>query len=50
MVERHPFRLDDAATYPLFTPELIEMMRDLLSSSHQEEVATSITVRARKPA
>lgn len=49
-MERHPFRLDDAATYPLFTPELIEMMRDLLSPTHQEEVATSVTVRARKPA
>jgi hypothetical protein len=30
IVERHPFQLDDASGYPLFTSELIDMMRRLL--------------------
>lgn len=48
IVERHPFGLDDAAPYPLFTPDLIELMGDLLSPARQAEVATAITVRADK--
>lgn len=50
IVERHPFKLDDASRYPLFTPDLIELMRDLLTPEQQAEVATGITVRAVKPA
>ncbi len=48
VVERHPFRLEDAARYPLFTSELIDMMREMLSPSRQAEVATAITVHAVK--
>lgn len=50
VVERHPFGLADAVDYPLFTPDLIELMRELLGPEQQEEVATGITVRAVKPA
>lgn len=50
VVERHPFGLSDAVEYPLFTPDLIELMRTLLSPEQQAEVATVVTVRATKPA
>lgn len=50
VVERRPFRLEDAARYPLFTPDLIELMTDLLTPEQQAEVAVSVTVRAVKPA
>lgn len=49
VVERHPFSLDDASRYPLFTPDLIELMHSLLSPGHKAEVATSITLIAQKP-
>lgn len=49
VLERHPFGLAHAALYPLFTPELIELMRELLSPDQQAEVATAVTVSARKP-
>lgn len=50
MLERHPFQLDDATRYPLFTQDLIDLMRDLLTPEQQAEVATAITVVATKPA
>ncbi|MEX1004726.1 MAG: hypothetical protein WD990_02150 [Acidimicrobiia bacterium] len=50
VVERYPFGLEDAAQYPLFTPDLIDLMGDLLSPAQKAEVATSITVTARRPA
>lgn len=49
VVERHPFRLADAARYPLFTPDLIELMEELLPVERRDEVATGVTIRARKP-
>ena len=49
VVGRRRFSIDDAARYPLFTPELIEAMRDLLPPEQHGEVATSITLVARKP-
>lgn len=48
-VGRRPFGLRDAARYPLFTPDLIDLMRDLLPPDRQDEVAMSVTVTARKP-
>ena len=48
VVERHPFRLDDASEYPLFTPDLIALMHELLSPAQKAEVATSITLVAQK--
>jgi len=50
VAERHPFRLDDATRYPLFTPDLIALMRAQLSPRRQAEVATAITITAVKPA
>lgn len=47
--ERRPFGLQDAADYPLFTPDLIDLMRRLIPPERQAQVATAITVTARKP-
>ena len=49
VLERHPFRLDDATRYPLFTPDLIVLMRRLLPAEQQDEVAVAVTVSAHKP-
>lgn len=48
-MERHPFKLDDAARYPLFTPDLIDLMKRTLSPERQAEVATAVTVTAIRP-
>ena len=48
MVERRPFSIDDAAHYPLFTPEVIGLMHELLDPAHKDQVALAITVRAEK--
>lgn len=49
VVARHPFGLADAVDYPLFTPDLVELMQRLLTPEQQAAVATSIVVTARKP-
>jgi arsenite methyltransferase len=43
------YGIEDAARYPLFTPELIEVMRKTISSDRQARVATGVIVKARKP-
>jgi arsenite methyltransferase len=45
-----PFGIDDAARYPLFTPEVIELMRRTIPPDHQDHVATGVIVKARRPA
>ena len=45
-----PYGIEDAARYPLFTPELIDVMRTAIASDRQAHVATGVIVRARKPA
>jgi arsenite methyltransferase len=45
-----PYGIDDAAKYPLFTPELIELMRRTISPGHQDHVATGVIVKAHRPA
>lgn len=49
ITHRRPFSIDDASQYPLFTPDLIVRMRDLLSPELQAEVAIAVTVIAGKP-
>jgi hypothetical protein len=41
--------VDDCARYPLFTPQLIDRMRQLLTPERQRAVARSIVFTARKP-
>lgn len=45
---RIPFGIDDVAQYPLFTKELIALMRDLIPREQHHNVATSVTARARR--
>jgi arsenite methyltransferase len=45
-----PFGIDEAALYPLFTPEVIEVMRRTIPSGHHDHVATGVIVKARRPA
>ncbi|HXF97144.1 MAG TPA: hypothetical protein VNJ46_00855 [Gaiellaceae bacterium] len=44
---REPVSIDDLALYPLFTQELIELMRALLPPERQGAVATAVVVTAR---
>jgi arsenite methyltransferase len=45
---REPVSVEDLALYPLFTSELIELMRTLIPSDRQHAVATSIVITARR--
>lgn len=47
--ERRRFSIDDTARYPLFTPDLITVMRETLAPDQHDEVATAVTLIARKP-
>ncbi len=47
VLSREPRSIDDIAMYPLFTPEVIELMRRLLPVERQERVTTAVIVRAR---
>lgn len=44
-----PQSIDEASHYPLFTDEVIELMRAALPSEQHDHVATSVIVKARKP-
>ena len=48
-MDRKPLSIDDCALYPLFTNELLRLMRTLISASKQTCVATAIVVKARLP-
>jgi arsenite methyltransferase len=47
--ERSMLTLDDVALYPLFTPEVLSLMRRVLPEDTRRHIATSVIVRARKP-
>jgi arsenite methyltransferase len=47
--EREPVSVDDLALYPLFTTELLELMRTLIPRERQQAVATAIVLTARRP-
>lgn len=49
VLERAPLGLDDLARYPLFTPELLALMRDLIPADAQRRIGVAIVVRARHP-
>ncbi|HET8526520.1 MAG TPA: hypothetical protein VFM81_07765, partial [Actinomycetota bacterium] len=44
-----PYGIEDVARYPLFTSEVIEVMRRTIPSERQDHVATGVIVKARKP-
>jgi arsenite methyltransferase len=43
---REPCSIEDIALYPLFTEELIGLMRDLIPPERQLAVATSVIITA----
>jgi hypothetical protein len=43
------FGIEDAALMPLFSPEVIEVMRRTISGDQQNRVATSVIIKASKP-
>jgi len=45
--DRTPWGIDDLALSPLFTDELIELMRRLLPPDKQRSVATAVVIKAR---
>jgi hypothetical protein len=47
--ERISYGVEEAALYPLFTPALIELMRELIPPARQATVAVSVIAKARKP-
>ena len=44
-----PFGIEDAALIPLFTQEIIEVMRRTIRADHQDRVATAVIIKAVKP-
>ena len=48
--ERQPFGIEQAAIFPLFTDEVIELMRKLIPAERWDAVAISVIAKARKPA
>lgn len=49
VLEREPLGVEDCALYPLFTDEVIALMRELIPAGRQGEVATSVVVRGSLP-
>lgn len=47
--ERAAFGIDDCAALPLFTSDLIGLMRRLIPPERWPRVAMSVIVRARRP-
>ena len=45
---REPVSVADLELYPLFTPEVIELMRTLIATDLQDAVATSVVITARR--
>ncbi|MDR5693835.1 MAG: hypothetical protein QN198_11910 [Armatimonadota bacterium] len=44
-----PYGVDECEQYPLFTPDLIALMRRLIPPERQPKVARSVIFSARKP-
>lgn len=47
IVERTPMGVDDCALYPLFTNDVLNLMRALIPPERQHTIGTAIVVRAR---
>ena len=47
--ERIPYGVERAALYPLFTPAVIDLMRELIPPERQAAVAVSVIAKATKP-
>ncbi len=49
VIERNAFSLSQAALYPLFTGEVIQLMLDLIPEERHDELAVSVIVTANNP-
>jgi quercetin dioxygenase-like cupin family protein len=49
LTQRSAVTLDDVALYPLFTPDVLSLMRRLVPDDARQHIATSVIARARKP-
>jgi len=49
VLERSPMGVDDLALYPLFTPDLLDLMRQLIPPERQDAVGIAVVVRAQLP-
>lgn len=49
VLERSPMGVEDLALYPLFTPDLLDLMRQLIPPDRQDAVGVAVVVRARLP-
>ena len=47
--EKQPFGIEQAAIFPLFTEEVVELMRTLIPADRRDSVAISVIAKARKP-
>ena len=48
VVDRQPVSVEDFTLYPLFTDDLIDLMRRLIPPERQGAVATAVVVRAER--
>ncbi len=49
VLHRAAVSIDDCALYPLFTAEVISLMRELIAPRKQEAVAVAVVITASKP-
>jgi arsenite methyltransferase len=47
IVERSPMSVDDCSLYPLFTPDVLDLMRTLIPPEQQQAIGTAVVLRAR---
>lgn len=47
ILDRAPMGIDDCTLYPLFTSEVLDLMRTLIPPQRQQTIGTAIVVRAR---
>jgi len=47
VLERTPRGIDDCAAYPLFTDELLALMRELIPPERHDDLGIAVVVRAR---
>ena len=48
VLERSPMGVEDFAIYPLFTPDLLDLMRQLIPPTRQDVVGIAVVVRAQQ--
>ena len=48
VLERQPLGIDDCALYPMFTEDLLAMMRRLIPPDRLDRIAVAAVIRARR--